>query len=303
MATVNICPIWVGQRFANANNILLAGGGIYTYMAGSFSSLQTSYSDSAGSVPNSNPILLDASGLITAAIWLIQGQAYNMVLKDANGNIIDSVDNVQGASPPIPGPPGPPGGVTSIIAGTNVTISPTDGLGDVTINASGGGGSYVPPYITIFTDSNQRNGASYWGINATQAPGMVTAQASPNWSYDSVGGHLVNTSLTENTWFQVTLQAIITSTDTYNAPWDYQFQYGTYIIESVDGFTNQTLYVTPGWAVASLGGALEWTDTYAVLLNSSQTKISPYILITQITDPVLSIFELSMRVIITKIGN
>lgn len=32
------------------------------------------------------------------------------------------------------------GGVTQIIAGTNVTISPTNGLGTVTINSSGGGG-------------------------------------------------------------------------------------------------------------------------------------------------------------------
>ena len=32
------------------------------------------------------------------------------------------------------------GGVTKIIAGTNVTISPITGLGDVTINATGGGG-------------------------------------------------------------------------------------------------------------------------------------------------------------------
>ncbi len=30
-------------------------------------------------------------------------------------------------------------GVTKIIAGTNVTISPTSGVGDVTINSSGGG--------------------------------------------------------------------------------------------------------------------------------------------------------------------
>ena len=32
------------------------------------------------------------------------------------------------------------GGVTKIIAGTNITINPTNGLGDVTINSTGGGG-------------------------------------------------------------------------------------------------------------------------------------------------------------------
>jgi hypothetical protein len=36
------------------------------------------------------------------------------------------------------------GGVTQIIAGTNITISPTNGLGAVTINSSGGGGAAFP---------------------------------------------------------------------------------------------------------------------------------------------------------------
>jgi hypothetical protein len=37
------------------------------------------------------------------------------------------------------GATGPAGGVSKIIAGTNITISPTSGLGDVTVNSSGGG--------------------------------------------------------------------------------------------------------------------------------------------------------------------
>jgi hypothetical protein len=47
------------------------------------------------------------------------------------------------------GATGAAGGVTSIVAGTNITISPTGGTGIVTINSSGGGGGGSP------TDSDQ----------------------------------------------------------------------------------------------------------------------------------------------------
>ena len=43
---------------------------------------------------------------------------------------------------------GPVGGVTKLIAGTNITLSPASGTGEVTINAaggSGGGGGVTPP--------------------------------------------------------------------------------------------------------------------------------------------------------------
>lgn len=40
--------------------------------------------------------------------------------------------------------------VTQIIAGTNVTISPADGTGTVTINAAGGGGENVGSKLYLF---------------------------------------------------------------------------------------------------------------------------------------------------------
>lgn len=46
----------------------------------------------------------------------------------------------------IQGPIGPAGGVTQIIAGTNITISPVGGTGAVTINSSGGGGGTAFTY-------------------------------------------------------------------------------------------------------------------------------------------------------------
>lgn len=56
-------------------------------------------------------------------------------------NAVLSVTKMEGVAGPTgpSGSAGAPGGVTSIVAGTNVTISPTNGLGAVTVNAAGGG--------------------------------------------------------------------------------------------------------------------------------------------------------------------
>jgi hypothetical protein len=47
------------------------------------------------------------------------------------------------------------GGVTQIIAGTNITISPTGGTGNVTINSTGGGGG--ASLGTVYTTANNFN--------------------------------------------------------------------------------------------------------------------------------------------------
>lgn len=68
----------------------LAGGQLYTYAAGTTTPL-TTYTDSTGTVANTNPVVLNSRG--EADIWL-SSLAYKYVLKDSIGNLIWTVDNV-----------------------------------------------------------------------------------------------------------------------------------------------------------------------------------------------------------------
>jgi Pectate lyase superfamily protein/Right handed beta helix region len=68
------------RQFDNAG-IPAAGALLFTYSAGS-TTPKTTYSDSAGSVPNTNPVVLDSTG--SAVVRLGTG-AYNFVLKDSSG--------------------------------------------------------------------------------------------------------------------------------------------------------------------------------------------------------------------------
>jgi hypothetical protein len=54
-----------GYQFFDSNGALLALGDIYYYVAGT-TTPQDTYSDSAGTVANANPIVLDGSGGILA---------------------------------------------------------------------------------------------------------------------------------------------------------------------------------------------------------------------------------------------
>src|SRR5215467_12704303 len=87
--TAGLMPPPKFQAWTNAG-IPCSGCQVFTYAAGS-STLQASYTDSTGGVANSNPVILDAFG--RASIWL-GSQAYKIVLEDALGNIMYTVDNV-----------------------------------------------------------------------------------------------------------------------------------------------------------------------------------------------------------------
>ena len=78
----------------------------------------------------------------------------------------------------------PPNGVQQIVAGTNVTISPTDGKGVVTVNTSSGGtvssvGMTVPAWLTVA--GSPVTSAGVLAVTATSEPANEFL-ASPNGS-------------------------------------------------------------------------------------------------------------------------
>lgn len=91
MAT--LAPYTFFQEFDN-NGLPLNGGKVFTYEAGTTTPKDT-YTDSSGSIANTNPIILDSSG--RADIWLGDG-GYKFVLKTSADVTIKTVDNVGGTN-------------------------------------------------------------------------------------------------------------------------------------------------------------------------------------------------------------
>lgn len=96
--TVNISLFaGAGAQFFNNDGVVLAGGKIYSYAAGT-TTPQTTYTSATGLVANSNPIVLDAAGRTPQEIWLTSGLSYKFVLKDASDVLIGIYDNITGVN-------------------------------------------------------------------------------------------------------------------------------------------------------------------------------------------------------------
>ena len=81
------------QQFFGLDGLPLAGGKVYTWIAGSTTPKQT-FTDASGATPATNPIILDAYGM--ASIWLGQGSYKFSVHNSADVQIYPDIDNVSG---------------------------------------------------------------------------------------------------------------------------------------------------------------------------------------------------------------
>lgn len=90
-----LAPI-INSQQEDSNGAPLSGGTIEVYLAGT-STPATTYSDKAGAVPNTWPIVLNTLGVNNqGAVWLTGGASYKYVIKNSLGVVQRTIDNVSG---------------------------------------------------------------------------------------------------------------------------------------------------------------------------------------------------------------
>jgi hypothetical protein len=92
----------IGNNAQFINGIPANGAKLFTYAAGS-STKQTTYTDEAGTIPQTNPIILDSRGEPAQPIWLTEGLSYKFVFtastdSDPPVSPIWDVDDVTGVN-------------------------------------------------------------------------------------------------------------------------------------------------------------------------------------------------------------
>jgi len=92
---VNLSPVGgVAAQFFDNNGVILSGGKLYTYAAGT-TTPQATYTSSSGATAHANPIILDSAGRVPGGeIWLTVGLTYKFVVNTSANVLIGTYDNV-----------------------------------------------------------------------------------------------------------------------------------------------------------------------------------------------------------------
>lgn len=180
--TTSLLPV-PRQQFFTESGVPLSGGLVYTYISGT-NTPQATYTDSSGTIQNTNPVVLDSGG--QASIWLASGVSYTITVTDQKNSQQWSVNGVTG--PPNLLAPGPIG------TGTPNTVEATQFLSASAIPALTG--------LIRLASGDQ----ICWRNNANNADACLSKNASDSLLFNGTG---FPTASTMNTW---------TATQTFNLP-------------------------------------------------------------------------------------
>jgi hypothetical protein len=258
-------------QFIDNNAIPMANCLLYTYEAGTDTPLAT-FTDSTGIAQNSNPIILDAGG--RANVWIDSNTAYKYVLKNLDGSILFTVDNINSLG----------GSVTvnvdtiaalRLVTTANMTVGMANVAGYYVAN-DGGGGTFFFSASSVLADDGGMI------IAPTSGPGRWLREA-PDVEINALWYGAHTDGVTNST-------PSMQSANTFAASksWNLFLPSGTYFLATNPGFTvnvrfapyavlkfsNFTLPINPVIADVSLQHFI-CQSTALVNFGTSLTRVYP----------------------------
>lgn len=241
-----------GAQFFDNNGTPLAGGLLYTYLAGT-TTPATTYTSRSGAANNTNPIVLDSAGRTPAEIWLNGGVLYKFVLKTSVFVEIGSYDNIPAVNDPTTA------NNLITIAGTNALT----GLSTPTLGGYTAGAQFTfvaqntnTAAVTIDIDSLGAKSITKYGTTALAAGDLVAGSIALI-EYDGTRFQLINPVLSSK---------LTTSIKTANFA---AASINTYAVNTTSGAITATL---PALPVA--GDYITFTD-YARTFTTNNLTINP----------------------------
>jgi hypothetical protein len=158
MTTYNLSAFaGAGAQFFDDNGSPLVGGKLYSYAAGT-TTLLTTYTTSAGTVANTNPIILNAGGRTPNEIWQATGILLKFVLYNSDNELIGSYDGIPSINDPF---------------GINSQLSSVAGTNSITATATPTLTAYATGAIYSFIAANTNSGAATLSIDGLTATSIT----------------------------------------------------------------------------------------------------------------------------------
>jgi hypothetical protein len=158
MTTYNLSAFaGAGAQFFDDNGSPLVGGKLYSYAAGT-STLLATYTTSAGTVANTNPIILNAGGRTPNEIWQATGILLKFVLYNSDNELIGTYDGIPSINDPF---------------GINSQLSSVAGTNSITATATPTLTAYATGAIYSFIAVNTNSGAATLSIDGLTATSIT----------------------------------------------------------------------------------------------------------------------------------
>ena len=146
-----------GAQFFDDNGTPLVGGKLYTYASGTTTPIAT-YTTSAGTVANTNPIILNAGGRTPNEIWQATGILLKFVLYTSTDVLIGTYDGIPSINDPF---------------GINSQLSGVAGTNTLTATATPTLTAYATGAIYSFIAANTNTGAATLSIDGLTAKSIT----------------------------------------------------------------------------------------------------------------------------------